>query len=85
MNKLAEWVEENCTSQRKLARVLDISTSSLHDILRSGKTPSLKVAYAIEKFTKGEVKMYHWVINENEIHEIGINEKIDMKNVKRSK
>lgn len=61
MNKFAEWVKFNDKKQRGIAEKLGISTSSLHAILRQDQTPSLKVAYEIEKYTKGAVTMYDWI------------------------
>jgi len=61
MNKFAEWVEINDKKQRGIAEKLGISTSTLHDILRKNQLPSLKIAYEIEKYTKGAVTVYDWV------------------------
>lgn len=60
VNKFAEWLKENDKRQRGVAEKLGISTSSLHDIIRKGQLPSLKVAYEIEKYTKGAITMYDW-------------------------
>lgn len=61
MNKFAEWMKSNDKKQRGVAEKLDISTSTLHDILRKGQMPSLKLAYAIEQYTKGAVTVYDWI------------------------
>ena len=61
MNKFAEWVMINDKKQRGVADKLGISTSTLHDILRKDQLPSLKVAYEIEKYTKGAITVYDWV------------------------
>lgn len=61
MNKFAEWIEQNDRKQRGIAQKIGISTSTLHEILRMGKIPSLKVAYAIEKYTQGEITVYDWL------------------------
>jgi len=61
MNKFAEWVQNNDKKQRGIALKIGISTSTLHQILRSGLMPSLKVAYEIEKYTKGAITLYDWV------------------------
>jgi transcriptional regulator with XRE-family HTH domain len=47
--------------QRGVAEKLSISTSTLHDILRKGQMPSLKLAYQIELYTKGDITLYDWV------------------------
>lgn len=61
MNKFAQWMEANCKKQRGVAQKLGISTSTLHDILRNGHIPNLKVAYKIEQHTKGNITLYDWV------------------------
>lgn len=61
MNKFSAWIAQNDKKQRGVAEKLGISTSSLHDILRKGQTPSLKVAFEIEKYTKGAITMYDWL------------------------
>lgn len=61
MNKFAEWMKNNDKKQRGVADKLGISTSTLHDILRKGQMPSLKLAYEIEKYTKGAITVYDWV------------------------
>lgn len=61
MNKFADWVKSNDKKQRGVAEKLKISTSTLHDILRNGQMPSLKVAYEIEKYTKGAITLYDWI------------------------
>ena len=61
MNKFAEWVQNNDKKQRGIALKIGISTSTLHQILRSGLMPSLRVAYEIEKYTKGAITLYDWL------------------------
>ena len=61
MNKFAKWVESNDKKQRGVAEKLKISTSTLHEILRQGKIPNLKLAYDIELYTKGEITVYDWI------------------------
>jgi len=61
MNKFAEWLKENDKKQRGVAKKIGISTSSLHEILRLGKIPTIKVAYAIEEYTKGQITVYDWI------------------------
>ena len=61
MNHFAKWVESNDKKQRGVAEKLGISTSTLHDILRNGRMPSLKLALDIEKYTKGAITVYDWV------------------------
>lgn len=61
MNKFANWMKSNDKKQRGVAEKLKISTSTLHDILRKGQIPSLKLAYEIEKYTKGAITLYDWI------------------------
>lgn len=61
MNHFAKWVESNDKKQRGVAEKLGISTSTLHDILRNGRMPSLKLALDIERYTKGAITVYDWV------------------------
>lgn len=61
MNKFALWMISNDKKQRGVAEKLGISTSTLHDILRKGQMPSLRLAYEIEQYTKGAITVYDWV------------------------
>jgi transcriptional regulator with XRE-family HTH domain len=61
MNRFAEWMQSNDKKQRGVAEKLGISKSTLHDILRKGQMPSLKLAYEIEKYTKGAITIYDWI------------------------
>jgi DNA-binding XRE family transcriptional regulator len=61
VNKFAEWLKSNDKKQRGVAEKLGISTSTLHDILRKGQMPSLRLAYQIEQYTKGCVTVYDWM------------------------
>lgn len=61
MNKFAEWIKNSEKKQSGVAQKLCISPSTLHDILRKGQMPSLKLAYKIEQYTKGAVTVYDWV------------------------
>lgn len=66
MKRFAAWMQDNEKKQRGVAEKLGISTSTLHEILKKGKLPSLKLAYKIEKYTKGAITLYDW-IDENKI------------------
>ena len=61
VNKFADWMKANDKKQRGVAEKIGISTSTLHDILRKDQLPNLKVAYEIEKYTRGAVTVYDWV------------------------
>lgn len=61
MNKFTVWIKDNDKKQHGVAEKLNISTSTLHDILKKGQMPSLKLAYEIEKYTKGSITVYDWL------------------------
>jgi len=69
MNKFAEWMQNNDKVQKYVAVKLGISQSSLHEIIRLDKIPSIPIAYEIEKYTMGAVTIYDWLdqdlINKN--------------------
>jgi len=65
MNKFSIWMKNNYAKQRGVAEKLGVSATTLHEILRKGQMPSLKLAYEIEKFTRGAVTIYDWVDNES--------------------
>lgn len=54
-------MKNNDKKQRGVADKIGISTSTLHDILRKGQLPSLKIAYEIEQYTRGSVTVYDWL------------------------
>ncbi len=64
MNKFLAWIKSNDKKQRGVAEKLDISAATLHDILRKGHMPSLRLAYEIEQYTKGAVTVYDWIDQE---------------------
>lgn len=61
VNKFADWMKANDKKQRGVAEKIGISTSTLHDILRKDQLPNLKVAYEIEKYTRGAITVYDWL------------------------
>lgn len=66
MNKFAAWIKKHDKKQRGVAEKLSISTSTLHEILRKGLLPNLKLAYDIEIYTNGAVTLYDWIDQINE-------------------
>lgn len=65
MNKFYDWIKKNDKKQRGIAEKIGISPATLHEILRTGRMPSLKVAYEIEKYTQGQITLYDWIDEEN--------------------
>jgi transcriptional regulator with XRE-family HTH domain len=61
VNKFAEWIKNNDKKQCRVAEKVGVSYSHFHDILKKGQMPSLKVAYEIEKYTKGVITVYDWI------------------------
>jgi len=61
MKKFSNWLRDHDVKQRSLARKIGVSTTHLWEIARKDKIPSLKTAYEIEKYTKGEITLYDWL------------------------
>ena len=61
MKKLLDWLKMKHVKQAGFAQDIGISTSSLHEILRNGRVPNVKILYEIEKFTDGYITLYDWV------------------------
>lgn len=61
MNKFSVWIKNSDKKQSGVAQKLSISASTLHDILRKGQIPNLRLAYEIEKYTRGAITVYDWV------------------------
>ena len=55
--KLKDYIEAKDISVAKMARKLGISPTYLAAIVREIRYPSLEMAYKIEEYTKGQVKM----------------------------
>ena len=61
MNKFAKWMKDNDKVQALVAKKLGISPSSLHEIIRLDKIPSLKIALQIEEYTNDAITVYDWL------------------------
>jgi transcriptional regulator with XRE-family HTH domain len=84
LNKFAIWMKSNDKKQRGVAEKIGISTSTLHDILRKGQMPSLRLAYEIEKYTHGAVTIYDWIDQSIQIDK-NINETVATTKTKKIK
>jgi transcriptional regulator with XRE-family HTH domain len=82
MNKFSLWIKNNDKKHRSVAEKLGISTSTLHDILRKGQIPNIKIAYKIEKYTCGAITLYDWVDEREEKNKILTNVNIEKKEKK---
>jgi DNA-binding XRE family transcriptional regulator len=61
MKKLLDWVKKKCIKQKGMAEKIGVSEATLHEILLHNKSPNLKVAYAIEIFTEGDITIYDFI------------------------
>jgi len=62
VNVFAKWMlHKKDRKQKIVAEKLGISRSTLHDILRKDQMPSLKLAYAIQDYTEGDITLYDWI------------------------
>lgn len=57
-HKLYKYLEHQGTSQRRFSKKINITPNNLHLILRGKRSPSLKLAIAIEEATGGLVSVY---------------------------
>lgn len=60
MNKLCEYLDFRGIKYHVFAKKIGTSTTTLHQILKRGRIPSLKIAIEIEKKTKGLITVYDW-------------------------
>lgn len=65
MTKLAVYMKEKCVSLRPFANKIGTTPTHLGRIVRGQAQAGLRLAYAIEKQTNGEVKMEDLIIEEN--------------------
>lgn len=82
MKKFSEWMKNNHKVQRGVAGELKIAPSTLHDILKNGLIPNLRLAFEIEKYTRGDITLYDWVdqpIPQRKASHIAKNKKEDKK------
>jgi DNA-binding XRE family transcriptional regulator len=61
MNKFAEWMKNNDKKQSGVAKKLNVGSTTLHEVLKKGLIPSLKLAYKIEQYTNGAITVYDWI------------------------
>jgi len=55
--ELYQYIFKNNITQKNLAKDLGVSPLTVHFIVRRKSSPSLKVALALEKLTKGKVSL----------------------------
>ncbi len=66
MTKLKDYLKEKGVSQKWLAKKIKTTETNLSSIVNGKSTPTLRLAYEIEKNTSGEVTIYEWVKKEND-------------------
>lgn len=59
--KLKQYLKENYIQQKALIDKLGISPSYVNSLVHGRATPSISMAFAIEKLTKGKVTVYDWL------------------------
>ena len=85
MNKFADWMKKNHQMQLGVSQELGISQPLLHNILKKNHTPTLKVAYAIELYTRGAITLYDWVDHVDGQSQITKKTKTQIKGIKTNK
>ena len=61
VNKLEKYLKHNGISQRFFAKKIDTTHNNLNMLVKGKSSPSLRLAYEIEKNTGGLVTMYDWL------------------------
>lgn len=59
--QLADWLESANVSQAELARRCKYDPSNMHKIVKGKLTPTLEMAFAIDRETAGAVPASAWV------------------------
>lgn len=57
---LVNWLDGSGMTRREFAEKLDVAETSLNRICRGERRPSLELAFAIEKLTKGAIAASYW-------------------------
>lgn len=64
MNKLEKYLKHHSISQRGFAKKIGTTPNNLSLLIRGKSTPSIRLAYEIEKMTGGLVTLYDWIDTE---------------------
>lgn len=64
MTHLHSYLTTQKVSQARLAELVGVSRAYMSELVGGTKTPSLSVAAAIERATRGKVKAVSWVKDE---------------------
>ncbi len=57
---LVDWIDRSGMTRREFAEKLDLAETSLNRLCRRERRPSLELAFAIEKLTKGAIPASYW-------------------------
>ena len=80
-NKLREYLQMNCITQRGFAKKVGISTATLWSLIHDDQLPNLIDADAIMKASRGYVTFESWVKNVDAVK----NKKDEKKNCSEKK
>lgn len=61
MNKLEKYLTHKGISQRFFAKKIGTTPNNLNLLVKGKSTPTLRLAYEIEKNTGGLVSLYDWL------------------------
>lgn len=61
MNKLKKYLQHHSITQRGFAKKIGTTPNNLGSLIHGRTTPSLRLAYEIEKMTGGMVTLYDWL------------------------
>ena len=61
MNKLERYLTHRGITQRFFAEKINTTPNNLNLLVKGKSTPSIKLAYEIEKMTGGMVTVYDWL------------------------
>lgn len=61
MNKLEKYLAHNGISQRFFAEKINTTKNNLNLLVKGKSTPSIRLAYEIEKQSGGMVTVYDWL------------------------
>jgi len=60
MSIFAQYLTQSGTTQRAIAKAVSASPSYINELVKGTKSPSLKLAFAIERATQGAVPAASW-------------------------
>lgn len=64
VNKLEKYLKHRCISQRGFAKKIGTTPNNLNRLIKGKSSPSMRLAYEIERQTGGLVTLYDWIPDE---------------------